>query len=67
MDKLFDFNHPFFRPLWLRIAIVVACLLWAMVEASSGEMMWAMLFAAIGLYAGYGFFINFNPREPDDK
>ena len=67
MDKFFDFNHPFFRPLWLRILIVALCLLWAMVEAGTGQMMWAVLFAAIGLYAGYGFFINFNPREPDDK
>ena len=67
MDKLFDFNHPFFRPLWLRIAIVALCLLWAMVEASTGEMMWAMLFTAIGLYAAYGFFVTFKPREPDDK
>ena len=46
MDKFFDFNHPFFRPLWLRILIVAACLLWAMVEAGTGEMMWAILFAA---------------------
>ena len=67
MDRFFDFNHPFFRPLWLRIAIVAVCLLWAMVEAGTGEMMWAILFAAIGLYAAYGFFVTFNPREPDDK
>jgi hypothetical protein len=67
MDKLFDFNHPFFRPLWLRILIVAVCLIWAMVEASTGGGMWAVLFTAIGLYAGYGFFINFHPREPDDK
>jgi len=67
MNKLFDFNHPFFRPLWLRIAIVAVCLLWAMVEAGTGEMMWAILFTALGLYAAYGFFITFNPREPHDK
>ena len=67
MNKLFDFNHPFFRPLWLRIAIVALCLLWAMVEASTGGGMWAVLFTAIGLYAAYGFFVTFNPREPDDK
>ena len=67
MDKLFDFNHPFFRPLWLRILIVAVCLIWAVVEAGTGGGMWAVLFTAIGLYAGYGFFVTFNPREPDDK
>ena len=67
MDRLFDFNHPFFRPLWLRILIVAVCLLWAMFEASTGQMMWAILFGAIGLYAAYGFFVTFNPREPEDK
>ncbi|TNC50691.1 hypothetical protein FHG66_06860 [Rubellimicrobium rubrum] len=67
MERLFDFNHPFFRPLWLRILIVAVCLLWAMFEASTGQMMWAILFGAIGLYAAYGFFVTFNPREPEDK
>ena len=67
MDRLFDFNHPFFRPLWLRILIVAVCLFWAMFEASTGQMMWAILFGAIGLYAAYGFFVTFNPREPEDK
>ena len=27
----------------------------------------AILFGAIGLYAAYGFFVTFNPREPEDK
>ncbi len=67
MDRLFDFNHPFFRPLWIRVLVVAACLGWALVELASGEPMWAILFGALGAAAFYGFFITFNPREPDDK
>jgi hypothetical protein len=67
MDRLFDFNHPFFRPLWLRVLIVAACLGWAVVELAGGSPFWAILFGAIGLYAAYGFFVAFNPRPPEDK
>ncbi|TNC69135.1 hypothetical protein [Rubellimicrobium roseum] len=67
MDRLFDLNHPFFIPLWRRVAIVVACVLWAMVEAATGSIMWSALFASIGLYCGWHFFFNFHPRPPEEK
>ncbi|WP_299651294.1 DUF3329 domain-containing protein [uncultured Jannaschia sp.] len=60
---MFDLDNPFFRPLWLRIAIVVVTLGWALFELASGAVFWAILFGAVGLYAGYKFFIDFNPRD----
>ncbi len=63
LDKLFDFDHPFFRPAWLRIAIVVVCLGWAALEIATGAPGWAMLFGGVGVYAGYRFFFAFNPRD----
>ncbi len=62
-DKLFDFDHPIFRPLWLRVAIEVICLGWAGLETATGSPGWAMLVGGIGLYAAYRFFVAFNPRE----
>jgi hypothetical protein len=62
-DKLFDFDHPFFRPLWIRAAIVVVCLVWAALEIAVGAHAWAMLFGGIGVYAAYRFFVTFNPRD----
>ncbi len=62
-QKLFDFDHPFFRPLWLRIAVVAACLGWAAVEMAGGAPGWAILFGAVGLYAGYRLFVTFAPRD----
>ena len=67
MSKLFDFNHPFFRPLWIRVLIVASCLGWTAVEILGGSPGWAMLFGAVGLYAGYAFFFDFHPREPESK
>ncbi len=67
MSRLFDLDHPFFIPLWRRVLIVVACLGWALFEFLAASPFWGMLFGAIGLYAGWHFFFNFNPRTPDSK
>ena len=60
---MFDLDHPFFRPLWLRIVIVALCLGWALFEIATGAPFWAILFGAIGLFAAYRFFVTFNPRD----
>lgn len=62
-DKFFDFDHPFFRPLWLRATVVAFCLGWAAFEIVAGSPGWAMLFGGIGLYAGYRLFFVFAPRD----
>jgi hypothetical protein len=67
MRRLLDLNHPFFIPLWRRGLIVAACLGWAVVEIVGQNTVWALLFGGIGLYAGYVFFFDFQPRDPDDK
>ena len=46
--KLLDPDHPFFRPVWVRVAVVGLALLWAVVELVFGSPGWAMLFAAAG-------------------
>ncbi len=63
--KFFDFNDPFFKPLWIRIAVVVAPALWAGVELMTGQTFWGVLFLAISALAFHGLFIAFNPREPE--
>lgn len=61
-----DASHPFFRPLWRRIAVVVVCLAWSGVEWIFGEPFWGTLTLAIGAYALWAFFITFDPAPPDD-
>jgi len=60
---MFDLDHPFFKPLWLRVAIVVVCLGWAAFEFVGGSPFWGILFGAIGVYSAYRFFVSFDPRD----
>jgi len=53
--KLFDFEHPYFRPVWVRILVVVICLGWGLLELSTGETFWAVLFLGVGLIAAWQF------------
>jgi hypothetical protein len=63
LRKLFDLDHPFFRPLWRRVAVVVVCLAWACVEFIGGTPFWGMLFGAIGIYCAWHFFVEARPEE----
>ncbi|OCX67373.1 hypothetical protein BFP70_19875 [Thioclava sp. SK-1] len=62
---MFDLNAPVYRPLWVRIVLTAICLGWAVFEYRSGAVGFALLFAAMGLYAGWCFFITFDPDRAD--
>jgi hypothetical protein len=64
--KFFDLQHPFYKPLWIRVLITAVCLGWTVVELLGGNVFWAILFGSVGVYAFYQFFIAFNPRDPED-
>ncbi|MBK8456093.1 MAG: hypothetical protein IPL47_02460 [Phyllobacteriaceae bacterium] len=55
---LIDPTHPFYRPLWVRIAIVAVCFAWAAVEIAIGAPFWGVLFGGAGLYAVFVFFMH---------
>lgn len=60
-----DRNHPFFRPLWRRIAIVVVCLVWAGVEWFGGDPTWSILTLGIAAYSAWTFLLRYDPApEP---
>lgn len=61
---LFDFNHPFYRPLWRRVVIVAFCFGWAAVEVVNQAPFWAVLFGGLGALSGYHFFLA-PPKEDD--
>ncbi|WP_146588789.1 hypothetical protein [Puniceibacterium confluentis] len=65
--KLFDLHHPFFLPLWRRVATFAVAGGWAIVEVLGGSPGWAALFAALALYCGYQFFVAFNPEDHKDQ
>ncbi len=70
--KFFDVRHPFFRPLWRRIAVTAVCLGWALFELSGANVFWAILFGGIGGLCVWEFFIvydeaNYADRDEDDE
>lgn len=65
--KGFDFNDPFYTPLWRRVVIVGIALGWALFEFIGGSPFWGVLFGGMGLWAFYGLFIAFEPRQPAEK
>lgn len=62
---LIDFSHPNFRPMWVRVLIVAACIGWAGFEMSIGSEMWAAFFAGIGAWCGWEFFVKRTPDRQD--
>jgi len=64
---MFDLQHPFFLPLWRRIATVAVALGWAVVEGVSGSAGWALIFAAAGIWAVYQLFVVWDPEKVREK
>ncbi|MCO6188253.1 DUF3329 domain-containing protein [Rhizobium sp. L1K21] len=56
-----QFDRPFYRPLWIRVLIVLVCFGWGLMELLNGTYFWTVLVWGIGAYAGYRLFITFNP------
>ena len=59
--QIIDPNHSFYRPLYVRVAIVAVCLAWAIVEAMTGSQIWGIAVGAVGVYAAWMLLLNFTP------
>ncbi len=60
-----DSEHPFFRPLWLRIAIVALCLFWAGIEFATDTPFWGMIALGAAAYGVWQFFYVYKPISED--
>jgi hypothetical protein len=56
MAKFLDTNHPWFRPLWVRLLVTALPVAWALFEFVDGSPFWGVLFLALGVYAAWEFF-----------
>lgn len=65
--NFFDVRHPFFNPLWIRVALSVAVCGWALFELWMGSAFWAMLFGAAGIYLVWALLITWTPVETKGK
>lgn len=62
---MFDLDHPFFRPLWIRLAVVAVCVAWGALELSRGALGWAAISLGLGAYSAFRFFVTFAPRDDE--
>lgn len=60
-----DSEHPFFRPLWRRIALVALCLFWAGIEFATGTPFWGMIALGAAAYGVWQFFYAYKPISED--
>lgn len=56
-----DQNHPFFRPLWRRIALVAFCAAWSVFEFSTGSGFWGTLAGGMAVLGAWQFLITYKP------
>lgn len=59
--KFLETDHPFFKPLWIRVLIVAFCVAWGVFEFIGNAPFWGVLFLGMGVIAFWGFFIDFDP------
>ena len=60
-----DHEHPFFRPLWRRIAVVAVCAGWSAFEFAMGSTGWGMATLGFTAYAVWQLFYLYKPAEPE--
>lgn len=63
---MFDLQTDFFRPLWIRVAVVAVCLLWSIFEFSGQSVLWGALFAGLGVVSFHQFFLTDWPDKSND-
>lgn len=51
--QLIDPKHKFYRPLWVRVAVVAVCASWFAVEAYVGASFWLVIVGALAVYSAY--------------
>lgn len=60
-------NDPRYRPLWLRVGITLLCLGWGAFELITGSPGFAIIFIALGLFAGWRLLLTYNPDATTDS
>jgi len=65
--KLFDMDHDWLRPLWVRVLIVAVAGGWGVFEWINEQHFWAVIFLVMAGYAFWSFFLAPAKRGEADR
>ena len=65
--KFIDPDHPFYRPLWVRLLLVGLCAGWTAVEYYNGQHGWGLIFLIVTAYAFAQLLLFYKPKGPAEN
>ncbi|WP_206456032.1 DUF3329 domain-containing protein [Aurantimonas marina] len=60
-------EHPFYRPLWIRVCLTGVLLVWTALEWANGEPFWGIMTSAAAVWAIWSFFLAYDPDATGAK
>lgn len=64
--QIIDPQHKFYRPLWVRVLVVLVCASWFAFELYLGPSFWLVIMGALTAYTAWVLLIRFTPA-PDPQ
>jgi hypothetical protein len=65
--SFFDFDTPFFYPVWRRVAVLFVLFAWGLFELYMGATTWAVIFIGLGIVAGWKMYnIDWSAVKSDE-
>lgn len=55
-------EHPFYRPLWIRVCLTGVLLVWTALEWANDEPFWGVMTSAAAGWAIWSFFLAYDPN-----
>lgn len=65
--KFIDPDHPFYRPLWVRLLLVGLCAGWTAVEFYYDERTWGTIFLIVSAYVFAQLVLFYRPSDAPAK
>lgn len=63
--QIIDPKHKFYRPLWVRVLVVLVCASWFAVELYMGPSFWLVIMGALTVYTAWVLLIRFEPAAEE--
>lgn len=60
-------EHPFYRPLYVRVGIVITTVIWSIIEMYSGSPLWLTIAVGVCLFSIWTFLIDYKPSAEQPK